>query len=172
MRLSLSLNGTPKYTASQPKPGFLSAHLNLRDRPKENDHFGKGRVAGCITEDTETTSLDWPSFELAVGDAVELRVLPDGPGDPPLETRKSSEAPTNLLSNVEFAKEVLATASEIDARLIKLLEKAKQIEPSDEYQKFRQAIGNVIYELGEHLLYPVFRRHKEIIPDDVKGELL
>lgn len=172
MRLSLSLNGSSKYTASQPGPGFLSAHVNLHNRPKDDDHSGRVRIAGTITEETETTRLDWRSYDLTVGDVVELRVLPDGPGDPPVETQKSSEAPTNLLSNVDFAKEVLATVSEIDGRLMKLLEKAEKVEPSDEYKKFGREVGNVIYELGEHLLYPIFRRHKELIPADMKGELL
>src|SRR5262249_48344841 len=114
-------------------------HVNLHNRPKEDDHSGKVRVAGTITEEKETTRLDWPTFELAMGDVVELRVLPDGPGDPPTETRKSSELPSNLLSNVEFAKEVFATVRDFDGRLMKLLEKAEQVEPSSEYQKFRLA---------------------------------
>jgi hypothetical protein len=80
VRLSLSVNGNSKYVASQPGPGSLNAHLNLRDRPKDDDPSRKVRVAGIIAEETETTHLDWPTFELAVGDVVELRVLPDGPG--------------------------------------------------------------------------------------------
>ena len=172
MRLSVSLNGISKYVASQPGPGFLNAHLNLGNRPKENHQSPQMRVVGAITGETETTHLEWPALQLAVGDVVELRVMPDGEGDPPVKTEKSSEAPSNLLTNVEFAKEVFAAVSDIDSRLMKLLEKADKVEPSDESKKFRHAIGGVIYELGEHLLYPILRRHKELIPDDLKGELL
>jgi hypothetical protein len=30
----------------------------------------------------------------------------------------------------------------------------------------------VAWEVGENLLYPVYRRHKELIPEELKGEIL
>jgi hypothetical protein len=34
------------------------------------------------------------------------------------------------------------------------------------------AVGRVVWELGDSLLYPIYRRHKELVPDELKGELL
>lgn len=53
-----------------------------------------------------------------------------------------------------------------------LLEKSEKIELPDEYKKFQRAVGNVLYEHGASLLYPIYRRHKQLIPESLKGELL
>ena len=37
-RISLSINGNPQYTAALSGAGYLSAHLNVRNRPRE-DHL-------------------------------------------------------------------------------------------------------------------------------------
>src|ERR1700730_3312635 len=101
MRLSLSVNGAHPVVASVSGPGFLSAHLNMNDRPKENGHTRKVRMRGTETGDTETISLTWPPVDLAVGDVLELRILPDGEGDAPSELRRSSESPSTLFSNAD-----------------------------------------------------------------------
>jgi len=117
--------------------------------------------------------MAWPTRDLNVGDAVELTVLPDdGFSDEPAELKKSSEAPNNLFSNAELAKEVFDTVRGFDSQLMQLLSKSERIESSEEHRKVKLAIGAVLYELGEHLLYPIFRRHKNLIPEEMKGELL
>src|SRR3989442_10501926 len=74
-------------------PGYLSAHLNMQDRPKENDRSRNVRIQGTETAESETIWSKWPTLELSVGDVVELRILPDhGEGDAPIEVRKSSES--------------------------------------------------------------------------------
>jgi hypothetical protein len=55
---------------------------------------------------------------------------------------------------------------------MQLLSKSERFEPSEEHHKVSLAIGAVVYELGEHLLYPIFRRHKNLMPEEMKGELL
>jgi hypothetical protein len=52
------------------------------------------------------------------------------------------------------------------------LRKSKELEPADEHKKFALAWGSVIWELGQNLLQPVYRRHKEFIPEALKNELL
>ena len=73
IRLSLSVNGTSRFIASSPGPGYLSAHLNMHDRPKEGDRSRKIRVEGIETAETETVSLKWPTVDLDVGDVVRER---------------------------------------------------------------------------------------------------
>jgi hypothetical protein len=173
MRLSLSVNGHTHYTASVNGAGYLSAHLNMQSRPKENAYSRSVRVNGTETKDTETVRMKWPAQALNVGDVVELKILEDdGGADPPAEVKTSSEAPNNLFSNAEFAKEVFDTVRGFDSQLMQLISKSERIESPEEHRKVTLAIGAVLYELGEHLLYPIFRRHKNLIPEEMKGELL
>ena len=172
MRLSLSVNGAHPVVASVSGPGFLSAHLNIHDRPKEDDHSIKVRISGNQTAETETISMSWPTSDLNVGDVVELRILPDGEGDAPSEVRRSSESPSNLFSNADLAKELVQIVYDFEDRLGELLSKSEKVEPPDENKNFGKAVVGVAYEIGELLLSPVYRRHKELIPDKLKGELL
>jgi hypothetical protein len=144
----------------------------MSDRPKDNERETTVRLAGMETGETETVILKWTSVELKVGDVVELRVLADGQGNEPSEVRKSSESPYNLFSNAELAKELLQAVSEFEERLSKLLEKSEELEPADEHKKFTYAWGSVAWELGQNLLHPVYRRHKELVPEALKNELL
>lgn len=172
MRLSMAVNGGNHIVASLPSPGYLSAHLNMSDRPKDNEHKKSVRLNGMETRETETLHLKWPSVELKVGDSVELRVLPEGEGSEPSEVSRSSESPNNLFSNGELAKELLQAVSEFEERLSRLLEKSQELEPADEHKKFSRAWGSVVWEIGQTLLHPIYRRHKELIPDALKNELL
>ena len=173
MRLSLSVNGHSHYIASVKDAGYLNAHLNMQTRPKENDNSRIVRVDGTETGETETVRMHWPMLPLKVGDVVALEILPDnGVSDQPAEVTKSSEAPNNLFSNAELAKEVFDAVREFDSRLMQFLSKSEQAEPADEHRKVKLAVGAVLYELGEHLLFPIFRRHKHLIPEEMKGELL
>jgi hypothetical protein len=172
MRLSMNVNGSTPIVASVPGAGYLSAHLNMKNRPKENESGISVTISGTETKETETVRLKWPILDLKVGDAVELRVLPEGQGDAPTSVRRSSESPYNLLSSPELARELLNVISEFEQRLTDLRLKSQDTEPPDEYKKFESALATVAWELGQNLLYPVYRRHKELIPDELKGESL
>jgi hypothetical protein len=125
---------------------------------------------GNQTTDTETVTLKWPTFELQRGDVLQVRVLPDGQGDVPAEVRKSSESPSNLLANTELAKNVLKAVSDFEGRLMELLSESEKTEPAEEHQKFARAIGGVLAEHGSQLLSPIYRRHRELVPTELKGE--
>jgi hypothetical protein len=172
MRLSMAVNGGNPVVGSLPHPGYLSAELKMSDRPKDNQRKNTITLAGSETRETETVWLKWPSVELKVGDVVELRVLPDGQGNEPSQVRKSSESPYNLFSNAELAKELLQAVSEFEERLRKLLEKSEELEPADEHRKFVLAWSSAGWELGRNLIDPIYRRHKELIPEAQKNELL
>ena len=173
MRLSLSINGSHRFTASLSGAGYLNAHLNMHDRPKENDQSKKIRIVGTDTSnETENLSLSWPTIDLQLDDVVELRILPQGDGDPASEVRRSADAPSNLFSNVELAKELIHVVSDFEKQLMNFLSKSEAIEPTEESKKLSRAVGRVIYELGDSLLCPIYRRHTELMPDELKGELL
>lgn len=172
MRLSLKVNGNLSAIAAVNGPGYLSAHLNMQDRPKQNDHSKLIRVVGTQTLETETVRLNWPKFDLEEGDIVELCLLSDGDGDPPIEIRRSAESPRNLFSSSELANEVLSVVSDFEHRLMQILNKSKNVESEEEHKRFAQAAGEVLSQLGDSLLYPIYRRHKQLVPEESKGELL
>jgi len=164
-------DGSNPVIASLQRPGYLSAHLNLRDRPQDNESQKTVRIAGIETGETDSVHLKWPSVDLEVGDVVELRVLPDREGNEPSEIRRSSESPYNLFSSPELAKKLVQAVCEFEGRLREIAEKSKELEPADEHKKFKRAWGSVIWELGQYLLY-AYRRHKELIPEEAKNEIL
>jgi hypothetical protein len=172
MRLSLKVNGSPRVVAAVNGPGYLSAHLNLCERPKDNDYSKTVRVVGTQTLETETVRFEWPEFDLQVGDIAELSLLNDGAADPPSTVRRSSESPQNLFSHPELAREVLSVVSDFESRLMQVLDKSKAIESAEEHKRFALAVGYVVAQLGDSLLSPIYRRHKELVPDSLKGELL
>jgi len=87
MRISLSINGNPQYTASMSGAGYLSAHLNVRNRPKENRLSAVVELDATDTsQQTENVSMHWPAMPLHAGDVVELKLMPPGEGDPPFES--------------------------------------------------------------------------------------
>src|ERR1700728_4124947 len=68
VRLEAKLNGTAKYVAQIAGAGFLNAHLNLFNRPKENGVSSVLRVQGYDTNSpTETVSMKWPEISLTQG---------------------------------------------------------------------------------------------------------
>jgi hypothetical protein len=172
MRIAVTLNGTAQYVASLSGAGFLSAHLNLSDRPKEQLQIRKLRVQGSETGETATVSVAWPELKISAGDIIELSVLEDGPGDPPASRRSSSESPDNLFGDVALAKEALAMCNDFGTALDALLVKSRAAESEEEYRKIVRAAGNALADLGQHLMYPIFRRHAELVPQQMRGALL
>ena len=172
MRLRLRVNDSVRCTASLAAPGYLNAHLNLAELPEKAESSRTVQIRGTQIAEAENTSLKWPEIELDIGDTVELRILDDGGSDPPAEVRKSSDDSSSLLSSSGLAKELSRIVSDFNSRLIKTLRKAKKVEPPDEYEKVQDAVGRVIYETGAQLLYPIYRRHQELMPEELKGDLL
>ncbi len=172
MRISLTVNGMQRTIAAVSGPGYLNVHVNLHDRPKENDYSKVVRVVGTETLETETVSLEWLTVELSTGDSIEIRLLEDGDSDAPSEIRRSSESPRNLFSRPDLAQQLITLVSEFDSRLMELVDKSEQTQSAEEHKRFTTAVGRVSYEVGESFLYPIYRRHPEFIPEDFKGELL
>ena len=173
MRISLAINGNRQYTAALSGAGYLNAHLNARNRSKENHLSADVRLDATDTSrETENVRMDWPAIPLHAGDVVELKLMPPGEGDPPSETRRTSEDPRNLFARAENAAELVNLVSEFEGRLMDLVSRFEQTEPPKEFQKFQRTVGSVVWELGAAFLFPVYRRHQHLVPDEMKGELL
>ena len=173
MRIAVTLNGSEKHVAAIAGAGFLSAHLNLADRPKDSHVKRVLRVEGFDTNsDTETVSVKWPEILLSPGDVAQLQVSDEGPADEPVSRRSTTESPANLFSDEELARQLLSHCEDFEQRLFELMKKSESIETPEEHNNFKRAIGNVVVDLGEHFLRPVWRRHPNLVPDSMRGELL
>lgn len=173
MRISLTVNSQAQYIASMSSEGFLSAHLNLSDRPKSGEVKRKIRIVGYDTSlATENVSHSWPDIDLALGDVIELTVLEDGVGSPPSSTRRSSQYGGNLFASGDLAAEALEIGQDFEKKILSLLSKADTAETEEEAKKFRLAVGHLLGALGEHLYAPIWRRHSNLVPPEMRGELL
>jgi hypothetical protein len=144
----------------------------MYNRPQENDRSTKIRLVATETGETETVRLKRPTFDLEIGDTVELRIMDEGEGDAPTEVRRSSESSSNLFLNAALTKELLKVVSDFEDRIGELISKSEKTEPAEEYKKFTVAACHVADELAEKFLYPVYRRHQELIPDLLKSQIL
>jgi hypothetical protein len=172
MRIAIKLNGTAQYMASLPGAGHLGVHLNLHNRAVDGAKSGAVRAEGYDRKSpNETVSMQWEELKLGTGDLVELQILEDGPGDPPQVSRSTTEEPTNLFSDANLAKEVIAIVAAFEEQLLGLLEKSESVQPTDEHKKFKRAVGHVFADFGEHLLTPVYRRHPDLLPPAWEGEM-
>lgn len=173
MRIRVSVNSQEQYVASLPSAGFLSAHLNLSNRPKSGEETRRLRVQGYDTSvETENTSLSWREVSLELGDTVELSLLEDGEGTEPAEVRRSSDSPKNLFQNSELAAEAIDAGRAFEASLFSILRKAEEVESEAEAKNVRRAVGHMLAALGEHWYSPIWRRHTALLPNEMKGELL
>jgi len=95
-------------------------------------------------------------------DAIMLRLSQERPAWATEETAlhsKSSESPQNLFTNAELASALLSLVSDFESRLMQLVDRSEKTESPDEHKKFT-TVGSCFSELGDHFLYPVYRRHR------------
>ena len=158
MRISLSINGNPQYTASLSGAGYLSAHLNVRDRPKENHLSAVVQlVATDTSQDTENVRMDWPSIPLHAGDAVELKLLPPGEGDPPARRAGHPAGHPKIRGTCLPAQRMppnWSRFSDFEARLMDLVSRFEQTEPPDEFVKIRAGRGFCGLGVGRFFSFP------------------
>lgn len=173
MRIAVMVNGVAKHVAGFNGAGYLNAHLNLANRPKEDQMKRVLRLVGYDTNSpTETVFLNWPEIALDAGDTVQLQVLNEGPADSPSSSRTSTELPTNLFSDEVLAKELIALCEDFQEKLFQMMRKSEAVEPTEDHERFKRAIGNVVADIGDHFLRPVWRRHADLVPDALRGERL
>ena len=165
MRLSLSVNNGPFTRASLEGKGWLGAHVSLsQGMPSEEPANRVFLRAMDLSGEPNTVHMAWNSVPLTVGDRVQIELLPDGEYDPPDSTSRTSDSPNNLFSTVEQARFLLAAIKVCDRALWEVAERASGIEPPDELQKIRYAIGSVLTEIDQQLISPTLRKHPELLP--------
>jgi hypothetical protein len=170
MRIEALVNGEPVCTAGLSCGGYLSAHLNTQvGRAPPADVL---RLVGIETRDTESVHLQWPAVPVREGDVVTLNLLADGPSSEPSARSLSSAAPSNLFTNLALASRVLSACATFEAELTAVLGESRTAEPQAEHAKFQRALGEVAANLGERLLYPIYRNHASLVPPELRGELL
>ncbi len=167
MRIEALLNTDSCSTAGIATPGYVSAHLNH----SKTSGTASLTLVAIEAHETESVHLEWPVVALKEGDVVTLRLLADGPSTEPAKTSTTSNHPANLFKDTSLAAEVLDACKEFENRLGAVLERSKTLEPPEDHAKFLRAVGYMASELGDRLLYPIYRRHPELVPDDLRGDI-
>jgi len=164
MRLSLAINDRLIARASLVAKGWLGAHVSLSQGVESNEPTNRVWLGSTDTSDEPNTEHSrWDAVALAVGDKIEIEVLPDGESDPPSTVTRTSDSPNNLFSDVEQARLLLATIKRCDSALWEVAERARGAEPEDELHKIVLAIGTVLTEIDRQLISPTLRRHPELL---------
>jgi hypothetical protein len=73
-----------------------------------------------------------------------------------------------MVKDKEFAKEVVDLALEYSGRLDESLGRAKEICSETEFLAYRSAIADVLGEVFDQLLLPIFAAHPELKPKDLQ----
>ena len=115
------------------------------------------------SDEPNTTHSMWGGTPLVVGDKVEIEVLPDGDSDPPDEVSRTTDNPNNLFSDNGQARLIFASIQACDKALSEVLERAKDVEPEEEFRKLSLAIGSIAVELDRQLISPTLRRHPDLL---------
>lgn len=164
MRLSLSVNDRHIARASLEANGWLGAHVSLSQGMETDEPTNRVWLRSTDTSgEPNTKHSTWDAVGLAVGDKIEIEVLPDGESDPPSTTSLTSDSPNNLFSDVEQARQLLAAIKICDRALWDVAERAKAVEPADELRKIVFAIGSVVTEIDQQLISPTLQRHPELL---------
>jgi hypothetical protein len=163
MRLSLAVNGEQKAFASLTTTGWLGAHISLSRGvdSEQNDRVWLNSMD--ISDEPNTTHSMWGGTPLVVGDTVQIEVLPDGDSDSPEEVSRTSENPNNLFSDNQQARQLFTSLQTCDSVLAEVLERAKDVEPEDEFRKLTLAVGSILVELDRQLISPTLRRHPDLL---------
>jgi hypothetical protein len=172
MRLSVSVNGKTPTTAELPANGFLGAHINLSATSNSDDPDRVWINAIDTTESLSNTHHSWEAGDLAEGDVIEIRLLPDGPTDSPSHTQVTSDRAENLFSDSELADRLLKLVEPFASSLSTFADEARDIESPEEFRKIALAIGSVWTEIDRSLLLPTYRRHTSLIPEGRKNEFV
>jgi len=165
MRLSVSVNDQPAVTGSLTTTGWLAAHAIVTNDESDEQSNRVWINAIDTSEEPNTTHIDWEAGPLAVGDIVEIKILPDGEVERPTNVRRTSESPRNLFSSIEKARLLLAAIKTCDDVLMSVLDGANGIEPPDELKKIQLALMSVSVEMDRQLISPTLRRHPELLAE-------
>ena len=167
MRLSLSINDRPAITGSLTTTSWLGAHVSLS--LGDADSFEQSNRAWIAATDTSeepnSTHSDWEAGPIAVGDTIEIKILPDGKTDSPTKVMRTSESPRNLFSDIDQARSLLAAIKTCDTTLKEVMHRAHAVEPPDEFEKVRSAVWSALLEMDRQLTSPTLRRYPELLAE-------
>ena len=160
MQLTLRVNGERAIKGAVVRKGILSAGVMIIV-PAD----GKEITAKASIRAFDGDSSEWRVENLSVGDKIEIEIVPGTEADPPTETKQSSKEPMLLFSEPDQARNALAAAHICNEQLQGILRAAGQTEPHDEAVKVQRAIAWLVQNLGAHLIYPIVRRHPDLLSE-------
>jgi hypothetical protein len=175
MKLKLSIKGKKEIITCIEGHGHLGAHLNIHNHRKE-EKPPSVFVSGHDTNDESVTKhYNWAERELKIGDKVEIEVLTDSgneESDEPDKTYLSSDERYTLLENANLAKELKGMILDFEKNLFYMFDNVKDCESEDELKKYKRSLGKILMSNAENILYPLYRKHSDLIPDELRGKSL
>jgi hypothetical protein len=163
MQLAMKINNRTTRAAVGGK-GFVIASVSLSFSKNEEDANATASISGYEFEPRQMSK--WNVGNLAIGDKIEIEILPGKDSDPPTETHQNTAAgPRLLFSAVEHAQKALAEMHVCNEHLQGILQVAKYAEPHDEALEIQRAVAKVVQELSRFLIMPTLRRHPELTPE-------
>jgi hypothetical protein len=160
MQLTLRVNNGSAVTGAVGTKGILSAGVTVLVPADGKEIDAKASIRAF-----EGDSSAWKIDNLSVGDKIEIEILPGTDADPPSETRRGCEEPMWLFSDPVQARNALAAIRICNEQLQGVLRAAGGAEPHDEAIKVQRAIAWLVQNLGAHLIYPIVRRHPDLLSE-------
>ena len=172
MRIQIAVNDGTPVRASLTSKGWISVHLNISSDGAETSDGSFWVQAIDYSDEPNSVNSVWELGDLSVGGKAEIHVLGDGEADPPTKVERSTERSTNLFSNVDQARQLLAAISACDKELMTFLELTRTVEPEDEFKKIGQAVAGIVAEFDRNLIQPTLRRHPELLEEAKQKKLV
>lgn len=175
MKLKISINGKKEIITCIDGYGHLGAHLNIYKHRKETKPSSVFVSGHDTNEETVTKHYNWAERELKTGDKVEIEILTDSDveaSDEPDTTYLSSDEKYTLLENANLAKELKSMILDFEKNLFNMLDNVNDCESEDELKKYKRSLGKILMSNAENILYPLYRKHTDLIPDELRGKSL
>ena len=171
MKIRISINGTKHLIAQVTGKGHLGTHINLDDKKGTGIPQVDIITSGWDTnESTVTKYSDWPRKELFVGDQMLINILSDDSNqrDEPERWSLSSDEGRTMIESPEIADHILNIAYNYNRELNQLLIDLKDKLAETDLKQLKRAVGYLLVENSERLIYPIYRKHPDKVPEEMK----
>jgi hypothetical protein len=158
MRIKALRNGKAVKTIGLKNDGRLYASLCL----------SKGQNEIWLHGTDSKELFDWGKITLQEGDSIVLQLLRNGRFDPSKRTSRPDQSKNTHIENKLLARKILRLTNNFFNDLAETMKKAKRVERSAPYAKYKSEISYVWDEIYKRVEAPIYRKHKALIPKQLK----
>lgn len=74
-----------------------------------------------------------------------------------------------VIKDTGLAGELNRITAEYQSQLTSLLDRARDVEQSEDIKLLALGVGDVLATLGRDILFPIYRSHPKLIPEELKS---